>query len=187
MAQDTAKGHAFWTFTPSAAGSDPGDLHSQWDHQANGNGDEELLLGEPEYQLQPVEHAATSPPLPQNTNPIPTAITSPMGADGDKGNLMSPSSGCPFACAASGLNEQAFCHRIGMPYAFAQFTNNEDARTAMEQGRGIMILGRPCRTEMVRANRTYIIYSRGDRDITIDEARRIFESYGSLSRCEPQG
>ncbi|KAL1837350.1 hypothetical protein VTJ49DRAFT_3961 [Mycothermus thermophilus] len=76
-------------------------------------------------------------------------------------------------------------HHIGMPYAFAQFTNNEDARTAMEQGRGIMILGRPCRTEMVRANRTYIIYGRGDEDITIEEARRIFESYGPLSRCEP--
>jgi nucleolysin TIA-1/TIAR len=37
------------------------------------------------------------PPLhiPPNTNPIPTAITSPMSAV-DKGNVMTPSSGGPF-------------------------------------------------------------------------------------------
>jgi len=41
------------------------------------------------------------PPLhiPQNTNPIPTAITSPMG--GDKSGIMSPSSGGGFARRAA--------------------------------------------------------------------------------------
>ena len=38
------------------------------------------------------------PPLhiPQNTNPIPTAITSPMGAGGDQSGIISPGSGGPF-------------------------------------------------------------------------------------------
>ena len=43
------------------------------------------------------------PPLhiPQNTNPIPTAITSPMGGSGDKSGMMSPGSGGPFARRAA--------------------------------------------------------------------------------------
>ncbi|KAK4107874.1 hypothetical protein N656DRAFT_772259 [Canariomyces notabilis] len=36
----------------------------------------------------------------ENTNPIPTAITSPMGG-GDKNGIMSPSSGGPFARRAA--------------------------------------------------------------------------------------
>jgi nucleolysin TIA-1/TIAR len=43
------------------------------------------------------------PPLhiPQNTNPIPTAITSPMGAGGDKSGMMSPGSAGPFGRRAA--------------------------------------------------------------------------------------
>lgn len=44
------------------------------------------------------------PPLhiPQNNNPIPTALTSPMGAGGDKsGGMMSPGSGGPFVRRAA--------------------------------------------------------------------------------------
>jgi len=44
------------------------------------------------------------PPLhiPQNTNPIPTAITSPLGGGGDKSSgILSPSSGGPFARRAA--------------------------------------------------------------------------------------
>ncbi|KAK3311435.1 uncharacterized protein B0T15DRAFT_548965 [Chaetomium strumarium] len=73
----------------------------------------------------------------------------------------------------------------GMPYAFAQYTNDEDAKTAVEQGRGIVILGRPCRTEKVKANRTFVMYSRRGDDITTDIAREILEPYGELSKCEP--
>jgi len=32
--------------------------------------------------------------------------------------------------------------------------NDADANVAVDEGKGIMILGRPCRTEMVKANRT---------------------------------
>ena len=44
------------------------------------------------------------PPLhiPQNTNPIPTAITSPMGGNGDTSGIMSPTSaGNPFGRRAA--------------------------------------------------------------------------------------
>jgi hypothetical protein len=43
------------------------------------------------------------PPLhiPQNNNPIPTAITSPMGAGGDKSGMMSPGSAGPFGRRAA--------------------------------------------------------------------------------------
>ncbi|KAM7187750.1 hypothetical protein V8F33_011057 [Rhypophila sp. PSN 637] len=43
------------------------------------------------------------PPLhiPQNTNPIPTAITSPMGGSGDKSGMMSPASAAAFARRAA--------------------------------------------------------------------------------------
>lgn len=43
------------------------------------------------------------PPLhiPQNTNPIPTAITSPMGGSGDKSGMMSPGSAGPFSRRAA--------------------------------------------------------------------------------------
>ncbi|EAQ89950.1 hypothetical protein CHGG_06569 [Chaetomium globosum CBS 148.51] len=72
----------------------------------------------------------------------------------------------------------------GMPYAFAQYTNDNDAKVAIDEGRGIMILGRPCRTEMVKANRTFVIYSRRGDEVTIDTAREILEPYGELSKCE---
>ncbi|KAK0609341.1 hypothetical protein B0T17DRAFT_501626 [Bombardia bombarda] len=71
-----------------------------------------------------------------------------------------------------------------MPFAFCQFTRNEDANIAMEQGKGTMILGRPCRTEMVKANRSFVIYKRHGGDITVDEARLIMGPYGELSKCE---
>lgn len=43
------------------------------------------------------------PPLhiPQNTNPIPTAITSPLGGGGDKSGMMSPGGAGPFARRAA--------------------------------------------------------------------------------------
>lgn len=61
----------------------------------------------------------------------------------------------------------------GMPFAFCQYTvsqtsnilrsppmaadicqNDQDAQSAMRLGKGIMILERPCRTEMARAHCT---------------------------------
>ncbi|KXX82619.1 Multicopy suppressor of sporulation protein msa1 [Madurella mycetomatis] len=75
-----------------------------------------------------------------------------------------------------------------MPFAFCQFTNDEDANTAMDKGRGTNIHGRPCRTEMVRANRSFIIYiarpNHPGEEIDVREAREILEPYGELTKCE---
>jgi hypothetical protein len=59
-----------------------------------------------------------------------------------------------------------------MPFAFCQYTvcwpqlpwswtmltwgqNDDDAKLAMKEGKGAMILGRPCRTEPAKANRKF--------------------------------
>ncbi|KAK0733721.1 hypothetical protein B0T26DRAFT_633267 [Lasiosphaeria miniovina] len=72
-----------------------------------------------------------------------------------------------------------------MPFAFCQFTKNEDAKTAMEQGKGAMIFGRPCRTEMVKANCSFIVWKRRGGDTTVDEVREVLEPFGELTKCEP--
>ncbi|KAL8366895.1 hypothetical protein RB595_003214 [Gaeumannomyces hyphopodioides] len=71
-----------------------------------------------------------------------------------------------------------------MPFAFCQYTNNEDAKTAMEAAKGAVILGRPCRTEMVKANRAFFIYRRRGGPITVEEAKLILEQYGALVSAE---
>ncbi|ROW10490.1 hypothetical protein VMCG_01664 [Cytospora schulzeri] len=71
-----------------------------------------------------------------------------------------------------------------MPFAFVQFTSNEEARDALERGKGAMICGRSCRTEMVKANRTFIIQKKSGTPITVQEAQEVLLPYGSLSKCE---
>ncbi|KAI1079657.1 hypothetical protein F5B20DRAFT_159851 [Whalleya microplaca] len=71
-----------------------------------------------------------------------------------------------------------------MPFAFCQFTNNDDAKAAMTKGKGTMIEGRPCRTEMVKANRTFVIYSTQGRDVSADDARHQLAAFGPMSKCE---
>lgn len=71
-----------------------------------------------------------------------------------------------------------------MPFAFVQFTSDEEAQQALEKGKGAMIHGRPCRTEMVKANRTFVIQRKTGGHITIDEAEKVLLPYGSLSKCE---
>lgn len=43
-------------------------------------------------------------------------------------------------------------NRKQMPFAFCQFTRDEDALTALEHGKGEWIFGRTCRTEKAKAN-----------------------------------
>mgnify|MGYP001369840434 CR=1 FL=1 len=43
-------------------------------------------------------------------------------------------------------------NRKQMPFAFCQFTCDEDALTALEHGKGEWIFGRTCRTEKAKAN-----------------------------------
>ncbi|KAK3396100.1 hypothetical protein B0T20DRAFT_394650 [Sordaria brevicollis] len=70
-----------------------------------------------------------------------------------------------------------------MPFAFCQYTDDAHAQEAVTNGKGIMILGRPCRTEMVKANRTYAIYRRDQEHMTVHQAFRMLEPYGELSKC----
>lgn len=71
-----------------------------------------------------------------------------------------------------------------MPFAFVQFTSDEEARNALENGKGAIICGRPCRTEMVKANRTFIVQKKSGTPITVEEAQSTLLPYGSLSKCE---
>ncbi|KAK3996960.1 hypothetical protein QBC44DRAFT_230697 [Cladorrhinum sp. PSN332] len=71
-----------------------------------------------------------------------------------------------------------------MPFAFAQYTSEEDARRAEVEGRNAMILGRPCRTEMVRANRTYVVYRNDRQPLEIQQAGDILMPYGRFSKIE---
>ncbi|KAL8302035.1 hypothetical protein RB593_000689 [Gaeumannomyces tritici] len=65
-----------------------------------------------------------------------------------------------------------------MPFAFCQYT------MAMELAKGAMILGRPCRTEMVKANRAFFIYRHRGGPITLEEAKSVLEPYGALVRAD---
>lgn len=71
-----------------------------------------------------------------------------------------------------------------MPFAFVQFTSDQEAQEALEKGKGAMIHGRPCRTEMVKANRTFVIQKKTGSPITIDEAEKVLLPFGSLTKCE---
>lgn len=71
-----------------------------------------------------------------------------------------------------------------MPFAFVQFTSDKEALEALDQGKGAMIFGRPCRTEMVKANRTFVIQKKTGGLITIDEAEKALLPFGSLNKCE---
>ncbi|CAM1501663.1 Fc.00g036470.m01.CDS01 [Cosmosporella sp. VM-42] len=71
-----------------------------------------------------------------------------------------------------------------MPLAFLQYTNEEDARRAAEEGRGLMILGRSCRTEMCNGSVSYIIYKQSGEVVLPEEAERVFRPYGRIAKIE---
>ncbi|KAK8067888.1 hypothetical protein PG996_007000 [Apiospora saccharicola] len=71
-----------------------------------------------------------------------------------------------------------------MPFAFVQFTNDRDATKARNQGAGIVFQGRPCRTEAVRANRTFILRNYVGGTVSEDEAREVLGKYGPILRLE---
>ncbi|KJZ79317.1 hypothetical protein HIM_01468 [Hirsutella minnesotensis 3608] len=72
----------------------------------------------------------------------------------------------------------------GMPFAFCQYTNDEDAKNAMKVGKGIMILDRPCRTEMARAHSSFIVYKPSGQRIRLHEARDLLRRLGQVSKTE---
>ncbi|RDA88972.1 hypothetical protein CP532_0632 [Ophiocordyceps camponoti-leonardi (nom. inval.)] len=90
----------------------------------------------------------------------------------------------------------------GMPFAFCQYTvreqhlechlmgeadicqNDEDARSALRLGRGIMIFERPCRTEMARAHSSFIVFKVSGQRIRLHEARDLLRRLGEISKTE---
>ncbi|KAK8040443.1 hypothetical protein PG991_000231 [Apiospora marii] len=71
-----------------------------------------------------------------------------------------------------------------MPFAFVQYTNDRDANRARNEGAGITFQGRPCRTEAVRANRTFILRNYVGGTVSLDEARDVLEKHGAIIRLE---
>ncbi|KAI0886083.1 uncharacterized protein GGS22DRAFT_179088 [Annulohypoxylon maeteangense] len=71
-----------------------------------------------------------------------------------------------------------------MPFAFCQYTKDEDARKAVVQGRGALVEGRPCRTEMVKANRSFIIYQANGGEVNVEDARMQMGGFGEIDKCD---
>ncbi|KAG8534246.1 uncharacterized protein KY384_001090 [Bacidia gigantensis] len=67
-----------------------------------------------------------------------------------------------------------------MPFAFAQYTTVEDAQQAITLGRGMLINGRPCRTEVARVNRSLYLSKINGATVSEIEAKNIMEGYGPV-------
>ncbi|KAL9600611.1 MAG: hypothetical protein Q9219_003044 [cf. Caloplaca sp. 3 TL-2023] len=76
----------------------------------------------------------------------------------------------------------------GMPFAFCQYENANDAQRAITMGRGLPIDGRSCRTEVAKVNRSlYLSKITGGR-ISEDEARQVLARFGEIEKlwyCSP--
>ncbi|KAI0204227.1 hypothetical protein F4808DRAFT_475686 [Astrocystis sublimbata] len=72
-----------------------------------------------------------------------------------------------------------------MPFAFCQYTDSQHAQKAQKDGKGLLIEGRPCRTEMVKANRSYVMFSRAGHQVNTSEARNHLLQFGEIAQLEP--
>ncbi|PFH58383.1 hypothetical protein XA68_13747 [Ophiocordyceps unilateralis] len=72
----------------------------------------------------------------------------------------------------------------GMPFAFCQYTNDDDAHAALRLGRGIMIFERPCRTEMARAHSSFLVFKVSGQRIRLYEARDLLRRLGEITKTE---
>ncbi|KAI8632654.1 hypothetical protein F5Y19DRAFT_471825 [Xylariaceae sp. FL1651] len=72
-----------------------------------------------------------------------------------------------------------------MPFAFCQYTDPRFAERAQRDGKGMLIEGRSCRTEMVRANRSFVMYSIEGHQVDVAEARKHVWQYGPIEKIEP--
>ncbi|KAL8708272.1 MAG: hypothetical protein Q9220_006849 [cf. Caloplaca sp. 1 TL-2023] len=63
----------------------------------------------------------------------------------------------------------------GMPFAFCQYENINDAQRAITMGRGLLIDGRACRTEVAKVNLT-------GGAIPEDEAREVLGRFGAIEK-----
>ncbi|KAL3420180.1 RNA recognition domain-containing protein [Phlyctema vagabunda] len=69
-----------------------------------------------------------------------------------------------------------------MPFAFCQYTTQEDAERALQDGRGRMLFGRDIRTERAKAHRVYFMdCSYGI--LTIEKALDKLKPFGKVDQC----
>ncbi|KAK9442915.1 Nucleotide-binding, alpha-beta plait [Metarhizium brunneum] len=71
-----------------------------------------------------------------------------------------------------------------MPFAFCQFTNDHDAQKAEKFGKGMKILGRACRTEMARAQSSFLVSKKSGMPTTIAEATTLLSQLGEVAKAE---
>ncbi|RKF63924.1 Polyadenylate-binding protein, cytoplasmic and nuclear [Erysiphe neolycopersici] len=72
-----------------------------------------------------------------------------------------------------------------MPFAFCQYTNDENAELAIKNGRGILIKGRPCRCEKAKAHRLFFFERKYGSTVTPDEVKKLLCNFGKLTECRP--
>ncbi|CAH0023389.1 unnamed protein product [Clonostachys rhizophaga] len=72
-----------------------------------------------------------------------------------------------------------------MPYAFVQYTSDNDAQRAFEKAQGIKISDRCCRVEKAKANSVFAVSKRSGEPISEEEAARLLRPLGQLSEVTP--
>uniref|UniRef100_A0A8H7K7D2 RRM domain-containing protein n=1 Tax=Bionectria ochroleuca TaxID=29856 RepID=A0A8H7K7D2_BIOOC len=72
-----------------------------------------------------------------------------------------------------------------MPYAFVQYTSDNDAQRAFERAQGIKISDRCCRVEKAKANSVFAVSKRSGEPISEEEAGRLLRPLGPLSEISP--
>ncbi|KAG5982270.1 hypothetical protein E4U55_002129 [Claviceps digitariae] len=71
-----------------------------------------------------------------------------------------------------------------MPFAFCQFTKDDHAQNAVKFGKGMVILGRPCRTEMARAHSSFIVFKKSGEPTSLAEATDLLGQLGEVAKAE---
>ncbi|KAG6033795.1 hypothetical protein E4U41_006802 [Claviceps citrina] len=71
-----------------------------------------------------------------------------------------------------------------MPFAFCQFTKDDHAQSAVQFGKGMVILGRPCRTEMARAHSSFIVFKKSGDPTSLAEATDLLGQLGEVAKAE---
>ncbi|KAL8953972.1 MAG: hypothetical protein Q9222_000182 [Ikaeria aurantiellina] len=70
----------------------------------------------------------------------------------------------------------------GMPFAFCQYENVNDAQRAITMGRGLLIDGRACRTEVAKVNRSLYLSKVTGGAIAEHEAREVLGRFGAIEK-----
>ncbi|KAF8849702.1 hypothetical protein BDZ45DRAFT_718148 [Acephala macrosclerotiorum] len=70
-----------------------------------------------------------------------------------------------------------------MPFAFCQYSNDQDAARAIKEGRGRTIKGRPCRCEKAKAHRLFFFERKYGPAVTPGEVNELLRVFGRINYC----